>query len=75
MNQRRRDRLAEEILKLQQARSAMEAVVEEEKISLDNTPDNLTEGERYAEREENAERLEELVGELEELIDALIECM
>lgn len=66
MNNPRRKELRRALEMLAEARSIIEAMQEEEQEAFDNMPEGLQESERGQTVEENAERLEEIAGCIEE---------
>ncbi len=66
MNDKRRDILRCALNLLENASGLVDRILDEEQDSLDNTPENLMEGDRYQKREAAVERLEEAVEQIEE---------
>lgn len=64
MNRQRRKRLTEAFEKVSEAMEILEDVVEEEKESYENLPDNFRDGDRGEEMQGYIEMLEEAYGYL-----------
>lgn len=73
MNRKRRKTLEESVELLRRAQAKLEAVIDEEQYALDNTPENMVDGERYSEREENLDELNDILSNLEEVVEKLSE--
>ena len=66
MNKQRRNRIAEALELISQARGILEEVKDEEQESYENLPESLQYGERGEQMQENVDSLEEFIGYLEE---------
>ena len=66
MNKQRRNRIAEALELISQARGILEEVKDEEQESYENLPESLQHGERGEQMQENVDSLEEFIGYLEE---------
>lgn len=66
MNRQRRKRLTEAFKKVAEAMEILEGVVEEEKESYENLPDNFRDGDRGEEMQGYIEMLEEAYGYLDD---------
>ena len=66
MNRQRRKRLTEAFEKISEAMEILEDVVEEEKESYENLPDNFRDGDRGEEMQGYIEMLEEAYGYLDD---------
>ena len=66
MNKQRRNRIAEALELISQARDILEEVKDEEQGSYENLPESLQYGERGEQMQENVDSLEEFIGYLEE---------
>ena len=66
MNRQRRKRLTEAFEKVLEAMEILEDVVEEEKESYENLPDNFRDGDRGEEMQGYIEMLEEAYGYLDD---------
>lgn len=66
MNRQRRKRLTEAFEKVSEAMEILEDVVEEEKESYENLPDNFMDGDRGEEMQGYIEMLEEAYGYLDD---------
>ena len=66
MNKQRRNRIAEALELISQARGILEEVKDEEQESYENLPVSLQYGERGEQMQENVDSLEEFIGYLEE---------
>ena len=66
MNRQRRKRLIEAFEKVAEAMEILEGVVEEEKESYENLPDNFRDGDRGEEMQGYIEMLEEAYGYLDD---------
>nr|UVM81305.1 MAG: hypothetical protein [Bacteriophage sp.] len=66
MNRQRRKRLTEAFEKVSEAMEILEDVVEEEKESYENLPDNFRDGDRGEEMQGYIEMLEEAYGYLDD---------
>ncbi len=66
MNRQRRKRLTEAFEKVAEAMEILEDVVEEEKESYENLPDNFRDGDRGEEMQGYIEMLEEAYGYLDD---------
>lgn len=66
MNKQRRKRLTEAFEKISDAMEILEDVVEEEKESYENLPDNFRDGDRGEEMQGYIEMLEEAYGYLDD---------
>lgn len=66
MNRQRRKRLTEAFEKVSEAMKILEDVVEEEKESYENLPDNFRDGDRGEEMQGYIEMLEEAYGYLDD---------
>ncbi len=66
MNRQRRKRLTEAFEKVAEAMEILEGVVEEEKESYENLPDNFRDGDRGEEMQGYIEMLEEAYGYLDD---------
>lgn len=71
MNRKRRGRLKEAERLLGQARNIVEDVLEEERDSLDNCPENLQSGERYSIMENAVSELEDAISSIDEASEHL----
>lgn len=65
MNKQRRNRIAEALELISQARGILEEVKDEEQESYENLPESLQYGERGEQMQENVDSLEEFIGTLE----------
>jgi hypothetical protein len=66
MNKQRRNRIAEALELISQARGILEEVKDEEQESYENLPESLQYGERGEQMQENVDSLEKFIGYLEE---------
>lgn len=66
MNRQRRKRLTEAFEKVAEAMEILEGVVEEEKESYENLPDNFRDGDRGEEMQGYIEMLDEAYGYLDD---------
>lgn len=73
MNKQRRKELASILNDLEDLRSRLEAVSEEEQEAFDNIPENLWGSERYEKAEEAVDALEEALSSIEDIADSLSE--
>ena len=71
MNNIRRKQLKEAIELIEQARSIVESVQDEEQDAFDNLPENLQCSERGETMEENADRLGEIWDSLSDQVDEI----
>lgn len=71
MNRKRRGRLKEAGQLLGRARSIVEEVLDEERDSLDNCPENLQSSERYSIMENAVSELEDAISSLDEASEHL----
>lgn len=62
MNKQRRNRIAEALELISQARDILEEVKDEEQESYENLPESLQYGERGEQMQENVDSLEEFIG-------------
>lgn len=73
MNANRRKRIRESIQKIEDIRSEIEAVMDEEDEARDNMPESLHESDRYTQSEEASEALDAAINSLAEASSALEE--
>lgn len=73
MNKIRRKQLAAIMERLEELKSDLEMVLEEEQEAMDNTPESLWGSERYEHMEEAVSNMEDAVSGLEDVISS-IEC-
>ena len=73
MNNIRRKQLAAIMERLEELKSDIELVLEEEQEAMDNVPESLWGSERYERMEEAVSNMEEAVSGLEDVISS-IEC-
>lgn len=71
MNANRRKEIAKIVTELEELKSRLETVLEEEQEYYDNVPENLQNSERYQESEEYISYMEDAVSEFDNIIDAL----
>ena len=71
MNANRRKEIAKIVTELEELKSRLETVLEEEQEYYDNVPENLQNSERYQESEEYISYMEDAVSEFDSIIDAL----
>lgn len=69
MNNRRRDALRTVVKKLEECYNVVDSISEDEQDSLENTPENLKESDRYYRMEEAADNLEEAADQIEYAIE------
>lgn len=74
MNAERRKKIDKALGMISDARNLLEEISEDERIAVDNMPENLKETDKGERREEIAAMLEESVASLEELENNLEEC-
>lgn len=73
MNKNRRERLERIASEMDELRSQLESLRDEEQDAFDNTPDSLRESDKGQETEAGLDTLNNAVDELESLADALRE--
>lgn len=73
MNAQRRKQLAEAVAKLEEARTLIEIVRDEEQDAFDNMPEGLQTGERGEKMESAISRMEDVLNDLESAVDGLNE--
>lgn len=71
MNKKQRKELERIASLLEELRSDLEVICDEEDEKLDNIPDNLNESDRYNDMMEVRDNLEEVIADLDNLIDNL----
>ena len=69
MNNRRRNALRVVVEKLEECYNVVDSISEDEQDSLENTPENLKESDRYYRMEEAADNLEEAAYQIEDAIE------
>lgn len=73
MNAQRRKLLAEAVAKLEEAKTLIEIVRDEEQDAFDNMPEGLQSGENGQKMETAVSRMEDAYNDLENVVDALNE--
>jgi hypothetical protein len=73
MNANRRKQLAEAIAKIEEARTLIEIVRDEEQDAFENMPEGLQSSERGEKMETAVSRMEDSLSELDCIVDALNE--
>lgn len=71
MNKKRRLRLRDCVAQLRQATTKIGMILDEEQMSVDNIPENLSDSDKVQLMEENVDILEDVVEELYTIIDQL----
>lgn len=73
MNKERRKQLEEAIAKLEDAKSLIESVRDEEQDAFDNMPEGLQSGERGERMEAAISQMDDAISEIESSVDSLNE--
>ena len=64
MNKKRREALRTVVKKLEECHDVIDSISEDEQDSLENTPENLKESDRYYKMEEAADNLEDAADQI-----------
>lgn len=75
MNQTRRNKLQSSLELLSQAERTIEAVCDEERDSMENTPENLQSSDRYAAMERAVDYLEDAIESIQEATSSIDSAM
>lgn len=75
MNKQRRKWLEDTIAKLEENKSEIESIEQEEREAYDNLPESIQESERGESMLENADELEQAASDLDDLISNLNEIL
>lgn len=73
MNNARRKQIADAIQKIEEAKTLLEIVRDEEQDAFDNMPEGLQAGERGQKMEEAISRVEDSISEIENAVEGLNE--
>lgn len=73
MNQKRRKKIREVIVKLEACESDLTCIKDEEDDARDNMPESLQDSDRYIESEEYSDKIDESLSGIREAIDNLEE--
>ena len=71
MNKRRREEISEVVGTLQDCKSKLENIKDEEDTSRENMPENMEGSQRYEDSETASERIDDAIADLESAIDNL----
>lgn len=71
MNKIRRQKINDCIVKLEDIKSELDSVRDDEECAKDATPENLQDTDRYYDMESNVDDLDSVVGLLDDAIDIL----
>lgn len=71
MNRNRRKKLKNVVDIIGQASTIISSVMYEEQDSLDNTPENLMDTDRYSDMEDNIDKLESINEALDDVMDKI----
>ena len=73
MNKKRREEISEVVGTLQDCKTKLESIKDEEDTSRENMPENLEGSQRYEDSETASDRLDDAISDLESAIDNLDE--
>lgn len=75
MNKQRRNIINDCIAKLEDIKSELDSVRDDEECAKDATPENLQDTDRYYDMESNVDDLDSVIGLLDDAIDSLNEVL
>lgn len=73
MNKERRKRVNEAIQRIEEAKSEIEDILDEETEYRDNIPENMQQSERYENADNNCYNLQSAIDSIEEVVSSLEE--